>query len=338
MPTKEIDVYKDWLGITETARPLNHYQLLRLKQFEDDAGKVRENYRKMNAHVRKYGAGEYGPLSQKLLNELAKAMLCLTDSRRKSEYDATLGRTETAAGTRPTFEQMLLARKVVDQTALNKARSFGSTIGLELPDALVQQKAAPADTVMALYAQSLGLPFVDLNDIQIDQSLVPRVPTYLARQHSCVPIMIDDGTVLMATSNSHLLEVEEELRLRIGLPVRPVMCTNAQMNECIAKYYPKDAAVAEMAAKSAAPPPAAAAPAAGGSAAASAPAANVPLSAEAKKKAKQVALVAFNFGFMLTIIGYYLTAAKPTMTTALMYGILAGAVAGGIGFFVGRKG
>ena len=32
---KELDVYRDWLSITETARPLNHYQLLRLKSFED---------------------------------------------------------------------------------------------------------------------------------------------------------------------------------------------------------------------------------------------------------------------------------------------------------------
>ena len=33
--TKELNVYRDWLGIKETARPLNHYQLLRLKPFED---------------------------------------------------------------------------------------------------------------------------------------------------------------------------------------------------------------------------------------------------------------------------------------------------------------
>ena len=125
MPKADIDVYKDWLGITEKARPLNHYQLLRLKQFEDDAGKVRDNYRKMNAHVRKYAAGEYGPLSQKLLNELAKAMLCLTDARRKAEYDITLGRTAPAVeGARQTFEQMLLARKVVDSAQLGKARNF----------------------------------------------------------------------------------------------------------------------------------------------------------------------------------------------------------------------
>ena len=55
MPAK-IDVYKEWLGIAETARPLNYYQLLRLKTFEDDAIRIAAHYRKMNAHVRKYAA------------------------------------------------------------------------------------------------------------------------------------------------------------------------------------------------------------------------------------------------------------------------------------------
>ena len=39
---KQIDVYRDWLGITEAQRPLNFYDLLRLKAFEDDPQKVRE--------------------------------------------------------------------------------------------------------------------------------------------------------------------------------------------------------------------------------------------------------------------------------------------------------
>lgn len=335
MPPTEIDIYKEWLGIKETVRPLNHYQLLRLKQFEDDSGKVRDNYRKMNAHVRKYASGEYGPLSQKLLNELAKAMLCLTDARRKSEYDATLGRKEAASGQRQSFEEMLLSRKLVDVAQLNKARTFANTVGLELRDALVQQKLAAADAVMPLYAESIGLPFIDLTDIQVDQELVPRVPTYIARQHSCAPVMIDDGAVLMATPHPLLPDVEEELRLRIGMPVRTLLCTSAQMNECIAKYYPKDAAVAEMASKSAAPSTATSATAAPGAAAvALSPAEKAAL----KKKARQMAIVAFNFGFMFTLFGYYFVLAdKPKMTTGLMYGIAAGAVVALIGYFVGSK-
>src|SRR5262245_25925497 len=107
--TKTLDVYRDWLKIAETARPLNHYQLLRLKPFEDNTAKVREHYRAMNTHVRKFAAGEFAKQSQDLLNELARAMLCLTDKQRKLEYDASLGRKDAKAGPKgQSFEQLLL--------------------------------------------------------------------------------------------------------------------------------------------------------------------------------------------------------------------------------------
>src|SRR3972149_3475642 len=163
--TKTLDVYRDWLKITETARPLNHYQLLRLKVFEDDTAKVREHYRAMNAHVRKYAAGELAKQSQDLLNELAKAMLCLTDKQRKGEYDAALGRKDAKSGAKArTFEQILLAAKVIDQAALDKARNFAKAINVEVRDARVQQKLPKADAVLPAYAESIGLPYLDLSD------------------------------------------------------------------------------------------------------------------------------------------------------------------------------
>src|SRR5947208_13109642 len=122
--TKTLDVYRDWLKISDTERPLNHYQLLRVKRFEDDTTKVRDNYRKMNAHVRKFAAGEFAKQSQDLLNELAKAMLCLTDATRKGEYDASQGREQQAPGQRRTLEQILLGRKVIDANQLAKARAY----------------------------------------------------------------------------------------------------------------------------------------------------------------------------------------------------------------------
>jgi hypothetical protein len=88
----EIDVYKEWLGIPEGDRPPDYYTLLRLVMFEDDVEKIRGNYRKLNGHVRKYATGQYLLRSQELLNEMAKAMLCLTDPDGKHEYDLSLGR------------------------------------------------------------------------------------------------------------------------------------------------------------------------------------------------------------------------------------------------------
>ncbi len=241
MAKKPIDVYRDWLGITETARPLNYYQLLKLKLFEDDPAKIRASYRQLNAHVRRYATGEYGPESQALLNELTKAMLCLTDAQRKREYDITLGRKEEVEFRRRSFEEVLLANKVLTPEQLNKARSFSMTVGLEIRDAVLQQRLATPEAVMQCYAEALGLPYVDLGEMALDESLVRRVPATIARPHSCIPLLIDDNQLLVASPNPLSPEVEDQLRLRFGIPVRSVLCTPRAVNELIARYYSREA-------------------------------------------------------------------------------------------------
>lgn len=236
---KQLDVYRDWLGITETVRPLNHYQLLRLEMFEDTADKIRAHYRKMNEHVRKYATGEFSEQSQSLLNQLAKAMLCLTDTQRKREYDASLGRKVEVEGRRRTFEEILLANKVVDQAQLEKARSFADAVGLDIHQAVMQQKLATPEVVMMTYAESIGLPYLDLSDLGVDAQLAQMIPPNLARQHSCVPVMADGQQLLMASPSPLIPDVEEELRLRMEMPVRTVLCTPAQINEAIAQFFPR---------------------------------------------------------------------------------------------------
>ncbi|MBN2472983.1 MAG: hypothetical protein JXB62_00145 [Pirellulales bacterium] len=239
---EQLDVYRDWLGIAETARPLDYYQLLRLKRFADDRARIRDHYRKMNAHVRKFATGDYSRQSQELLNELAKAMLCLTDQQRKREYDASLGRKDEEEGRRRSLEEILLGDKAIDRLQLEKARSYANAIGLDVRDALVQQKMASADVVMLAYAESLGLPYVELEDVGVDEALVPQIPPKLARRQSCVPVMIDGDYLLMAAPNPLVPDVEEELRLRFEMPIRTVLCTAASVNVMIAKYYPREGA------------------------------------------------------------------------------------------------
>ena len=220
---------------------------MRVKKFEDNATKIRSHYRKMNTHVRKYGAGEYGRQSQKLLNELAKAMLCLTDAKRKREYDASLGRTDFGSGKVRSFEEILLGNKLIDSEQLKKARNYANAVGLEVRDAVLQQKLAEPEEVMMAYAESQGLPFIDLEDVQIDERLVPQIAPDTARSHSCIPFMIDGERLLMLSPNPILPDVEEELRLRFNKPVRTVLCTPKSINARIEKYYPPGAVQAETA-------------------------------------------------------------------------------------------
>ncbi len=301
--TKTLDVYRDWLKITDTDRPLNYYQLLRVKQFEDNTAKIREHYRAMNAHVRKFAAGEFAQQSQDLLNELARAMLCLTDKQRKAEYDATLGRKDASGGAKGrNFEQILLASKLVDQAQLDKARNFSKAVGVDVRDALVQQKIARYEEVLPAYAESIGLPYLDLSDVPINQQLVASIPPHIARTHSCVPVMIDNNELLIASPNPLDPNVEEELRLRFSMPVRSVLCTPRNVNEVITKYVPKDAsAPAPPPAAAVAPPAAGTAPAPAAAPVAKAP--TGPMTDDEKKERQQLTMIAFfGTGMVLTNI------------------------------------
>jgi hypothetical protein len=245
---KQLDVYQDWLGITAAERPLDYYTLLKLERFEDDCEKIRSGYRGLNAHVRKYQTGEFGPQSQQLLNELAKAMLCLTDAQRKGDYDASLGRVRTEEGRRPTFEQLLLARKLLTPDQINRVRGFADAVGLPIRDAVLQQKTVAPEAVMQCYAESVGMPYIDLAETGIDETLVLQIPAPTARNCSCVPVMIDDGQMLIASPNPLNPDMEEHLRHRLGMPVRSVFCTPSGVNAAIDKYYSREALQAAAAA------------------------------------------------------------------------------------------
>jgi hypothetical protein len=248
-----IDVYKEWLGIPDGPRPPDHYQLLRLIQFEDAVEKIRANYKKLNAHVRKYATGQYQDESQALLNELAKAMLCLTDLERKREYDEGQGREfEEEAGGPKTMDAILLEHKTISPEQAKEAREYAERAGLELRDAFVQLKMVEPDQAAQALAQELGLPYVDLADMLPDDDVLDQVPKATVKQHSILPLFVDQGVLLVACVQLVDHELEDELRLRFSMPVRCVLAAPLAINQAIAKYYApgaRDERAAQAAAK-----------------------------------------------------------------------------------------
>jgi hypothetical protein len=246
-----LDVYKDWLGIPDGPRPPDHYQLLRLVQFEDSVDKIRANYKKLNGHVRKYATGQYLEESQALLNELAKSMLCLTDLERKREYDQGQGREfeEDTSGPK-TMDVILLEQKHVNQDQVKQAKEHAERAGLDLRDSFVQLKMVDSEVAAQALAQELGLPFVDLSETLPDDDVLDQVPRSTVKQHSILPLFIDEGVLLVACSHLIEHELEDELRLRFSLPVRSVLAAPQAINQAIAKYY-APAAIEERAAQKA---------------------------------------------------------------------------------------
>lgn len=338
MSKAQIDVYRDWLGIQDPNRPLNFYQLLRLRPFEDNPAAIRENYRKLNAHVRKFASGDYMAESQALLNELAKAMLCLTDSARKLEYDISLGRKVETARARRGLEEILIGNNIVPADRMKQVKGYADAVGIDLHEAVLQQKIGAPEAIMLAYAESIGLPFVSIEDIGVDEEIAPQINPNTARQHSFVPLLVDRGQLLLASPKPVNPDVEEELRMVFGMPVRSTICTPAEINAAIAKYYPRDAV--QLVRKSDGSTVTASSGQSSKSSGSSGASSNEPMSAEEKKNRLQTTIVAFNFSAMVVCFGlYYAQFPKSLQNSWLQFPViaLAGVIVGGTAAFIAWK-
>ena len=88
--SEKFDPYHQWLGIPASEQPPNYYRLLAIPQFEKSPTVIENAADRQMSHLRTFQTGQYAALSQKLLNEVAAARICLLNAAKKAEYDEKL--------------------------------------------------------------------------------------------------------------------------------------------------------------------------------------------------------------------------------------------------------
>ena len=87
---ENFDPYFKWLGIPHEEQPPHHYRLLSIDLFESDPMVIEAATNRQMAYVQQCATSRQFALSQKLINELTEARLCLLDPKKKSLYDLQL--------------------------------------------------------------------------------------------------------------------------------------------------------------------------------------------------------------------------------------------------------
>lgn len=90
--TESFDPYHKWLGIPPQDQPPHHYRLLGIELFESDPDVISNAVDGRMAQIKSFQTGRYSAISQRLLNELALAKVCLLNAQKKPLYDSQLRR------------------------------------------------------------------------------------------------------------------------------------------------------------------------------------------------------------------------------------------------------
>ncbi len=138
--------------------------------------------------------------------------------------------------------EILLADGLVDEGQLSAAFDEHQRVGRSLGRVLVDQGVLTETQLVAALAQQIGLPFVDLQEYQVDGSATGRVPGAVVRRHNCLPIgYSDDGKLLVAMADPGNVFALDDIRSMTGMEVRPVVATRADVIAAIDRYYRADA-------------------------------------------------------------------------------------------------
>jgi hypothetical protein len=84
------DPYHKWLGIPPEEQPPNHYRLLGITLFERDRDVIQMAVDRQMMLLRTLRTGQNAKHSERILNEISVAKLCLLDAKKKVNYDAEL--------------------------------------------------------------------------------------------------------------------------------------------------------------------------------------------------------------------------------------------------------
>jgi formylglycine-generating enzyme required for sulfatase activity len=91
----DFNPYHQWLGISETARPVSKYRLLGIDEFESDRDVISAAAEQRTIYLRTLQAGEHEVLVAQLLNEVSQARVTLLNADQKDEYDEELRKQQT---------------------------------------------------------------------------------------------------------------------------------------------------------------------------------------------------------------------------------------------------
>ena len=135
----DFDPYYKWLGIAPEEQPPNHYRLLAIRLYEHDSDVIANAADRQMSHIRSFQSGQYSAISQRILNEISAARICLLSEKKKAAYDAQLRKALPTHGDEPTLQAELLDDDAESQSGL---ADFAAIVGGAAPPPAAANKRA----------------------------------------------------------------------------------------------------------------------------------------------------------------------------------------------------
>lgn len=133
--------------------------------------------------------------------------------------------------------ELLLREGLADRNLVSELENKLELAGKSVLTELVNQKLVSSDMVARATAAILGVPYVELKNISIDQEILTKLPSEACSRMLAVPLGEKDGMLNVAMVDVTNVQITDYLSNLISQPIRVWMSSERGIREILEQYH-----------------------------------------------------------------------------------------------------
>ncbi len=131
----------------------------------------------------------------------------------------------------------LIDAGVISHKQLQEALEVVKKKGIKLGEALIEMKIIGEKELLQSLSDQLGIPVINSDELIVDPSLIHEVPYNLARKYNLIPLTVQNGRLIVATSDPLNISIIDDIESRARRPVSLILAASRKISDAIEQYY-----------------------------------------------------------------------------------------------------
>jgi hypothetical protein len=139
--------------------------------------------------------------------------------------------------------EILVRENLITSQQLREALDYQREHGGRLGSNLIKLGIISDDMITAVLSRQYGVPSINLDLFQIEESTISLIAQEVALKYSVLPISKVGATLTLAMADPTNVFAMDDIKFMTGLNVEPVVASEASIQLAINKYYSSSKAI-----------------------------------------------------------------------------------------------
>jgi type IV pilus assembly protein PilB len=142
--------------------------------------------------------------------------------------------------------ELLVQKNLLSADQLQKAQEEGKVSGTRVGLQLTKLGFIEEEQLADFVSQQYGVPSINLDEFEIDESVIRLIPEDVAIKHVILPVNRAGSTLILATADPSNIFAIDDVKFLTGYDVEVVVAAEEQLRRAIDKYYDQSSSLADV--------------------------------------------------------------------------------------------